>query len=138
MEPTEGQLALYEVLMDMKAGEIVTVRGIHTHMTYYITSAEPFIGNGRVTVLDPRTGIEHYEEIPNVLGFMELEDVDIADEYMVSVDGMQAPSVVHKTYDSACDEADRLARKNLGKRVRVLKVEHVIMAKQHVEVKECL
>lgn len=137
-EPTLGQLQLREVLMDMKKGEVVVVRGLHTGNEYHITSCEPFVGVGVVTLVNPESGDEYKERMTDVLNYMELMDVDLTQEYMVSVDGMQAPRKVHDSYKDACDEADRLARKHIGNRVRVLKVEHVIRAKQHVEVEECL
>jgi len=137
MEPTEEQLALGEVLLDMKEGEIITVRGIHSKQYYYIVDCDPFVGRGKVTIQHPGSGKQYVEDLPEALSVLELVAVEVAGEYMVSVDGMAAPKKVHATYDSACEEADRLARKHLGNRVRVLKVEHVIMGKQHVEVKEC-
>jgi len=137
MEPTLEQLALREALMDMKEGEVIVARGIYSGNKYHITGCEPFLGRGKVTILNPRDGEQYVEDMPDVLAVMELVDVELTAEYMVSVDGMQAPRKVHDSYASACDEADRLARKHIGNRVRVLKVEHVILAKQHVEVQEC-
>lgn len=138
MEPTLGQLQLREVLMDMKKGEVVVVRGIHTGSEYHITDCEPFVGRGQVTIMNPADGSTYVEDMVSILGVFELVDVDLTQEYMVSVDGMQAPRKVHDSYKAACDEADRLARKHIGNRVRVLKVEHVIKARQNVEVEECL
>lgn len=137
LEPTEGQLALQEALFDMRHGEVFTVRGMQTKMEYKIVGCEPFLGKGKVTIRDDVRNRTYVEDLPSVVACFELVAADFADEYMVSVDGEHAPKHVHLTYESACDEADRLARKKNGKKVRVLKIEHVIRAEQRIEVKEC-
>lgn len=137
LEPTEGQLELQEVLFDMKPGEVFTIRGMQTNTEYKVVGCEPFLGKGKVTIHDDVRNRTYVEDLPGVVACFELVAIDFADEYMVSVDGARAPKHVHLTYESACDEAVRLARKNIGKKVRVLKLEHVIKAEQHVEVKEC-
>lgn len=137
LEPTEGQLALQEALFDMSPGEIFTIRGMQTKMEYKIVGCEPFLGKGKVTIRDDVRKRTYVEDLPGVVACFELVAAAFSDEYMVSVDGERAPKHVHLTYESACDEADRLARKKSGKKVRVLKIEHVIRAEQRIEVKEC-
>lgn len=137
LEPTEGQLALQEALFDMRHGEVFTVRGMQTKMEYKIVGCEPFLGKGKVTIRDDVRNRTYVEDLPSVVACFELVAAALSDEYMVSVDGERAPKHVHLTYESACDEAERLARKAIGKKVRILKLENVIRAEQRIEVKEC-
>jgi hypothetical protein len=40
-------------------------------------------------------------------------------KYMVSVEGNQAPTVIHPTYASAAIEAERLAQQSINKNLKV-------------------
>lgn len=127
---------LMETLYDLQYGEEVTVRGVHSGRHYTITQCDPFIGPGKVHVYDTAMNALHVESIPDLLDCFELVDIEVS-QWMVSVDGMQAPSKVHDSYGSAKQEQDRLARKHVGNRVRLLKLDSVIQAKQRLELVEC-
>lgn len=72
------------------------------------------------------------------------EDIDIKPEevitakepeskYMVYVSGKSSPKKVHNTYESACKEAQRLVRKEVGYVVSVCKIEKQFISKIIVE-----
>lgn len=49
--------------------------------------------------------------------------------WMVFVEGKGAPTKVHSMYEYALDEAYKLAKKELGRRVRVMQIAQVFVAK---------
>ena len=72
------------------------------------------------------------------------EDIDLTPEeiiptkqpeakYMVYVSGKASPKKVHNTYESACQEAERLAGKEVGYVVSVCKIEKQFIGKVIVE-----
>ena len=54
-------------------------------------------------------------------------------KYMVYVSGKSSPKKVHNTYESACKEAQRLVRKEVGYVVSVCKIEKQFISKIIVE-----
>lgn len=54
-------------------------------------------------------------------------------KYMVYVSGKASPKKVHNTYESACQEAQRLAGKEVGYVVSVCKIEKQFIGKVVVE-----
>ena len=82
--------------------------------------------------------IEAPTSCPEVKIYLPLEDVvpeikELPAKYMVYVSGKASPKKVHNTYESACQEAERLAGKEVGYVVSVCKIEKQFIGKVIVE-----